>query len=79
MHAESLVRAENQPQQSNESVMMMDLIRDGNISDSYLTPSQTIENLPELDLEIHFTSNDPEVQKVEYKILFFVNINLQFF
>ncbi len=39
------------------------------ISDSYLTPSQTIENLPELDLETHFidpvTSNDPEVQKVE--------------
>jgi hypothetical protein len=30
MHAESLVRAENQPQQStNESVMMMDLTRDG--------------------------------------------------
>jgi hypothetical protein len=33
MHAESLVRAENQSQQSttniNESVMMMDLTRDG--------------------------------------------------
>ena len=36
MHAESLVRAENQPQQANattantnESVMMMDLTRDG--------------------------------------------------
>jgi hypothetical protein len=33
MHAESLVRAENQPQQTttnaNESVMMMDLTRDG--------------------------------------------------
>ena len=36
MHAESLVRAENQPQQAtttnaNESVTMMDLTRDGNI------------------------------------------------
>jgi hypothetical protein len=34
MHAESLVRAESQPQQptinhSNESMMMMDLTRDG--------------------------------------------------
>jgi hypothetical protein len=36
MHAESLVRAENQPQQTattitntNESVIMMDLTRDG--------------------------------------------------
>jgi hypothetical protein len=35
MHAESLVRAENQPQQttttthSNDSLMMMDLTRDG--------------------------------------------------
>jgi len=36
--------------------------------DSFLTTSQTIENLPELDLEAHYidsvTSNDPEVQKV---------------
>ena len=36
--------------------------------DSYLTTSQTIENLPELDLEAHYidpvTSNDPEVQKL---------------
>jgi hypothetical protein len=34
MHAESLVRAENQPQQTttnhgNDSIMMMDLTRDG--------------------------------------------------
>ncbi len=99
MHAESLVRAENQPQQStNESIMMMDLTRDGLfilylfiylfnffciILDSYLTTSQTIENLPELDLEAHYidpvTSNDPEVQKVEYKITFFFHINLRFF
>lgn len=40
MHAESLVRAENQPQQAvtttnaNESVTMMDLTRDGKFSDS---------------------------------------------
>jgi hypothetical protein len=38
------------------------------VLDSYLTTSQTIENLPELDLEAHYidsvTSNDPEVQKV---------------
>ncbi|CAF0898757.1 unnamed protein product [Rotaria sordida] len=69
MHAESLVRAENQPQQTiashvNDSMMMMDLTRD----DSYLATSQTIENLPELDLEAHYidpiTSNDPEVQKL---------------
>ncbi|CAF4596143.1 unnamed protein product [Rotaria sp. Silwood2] len=68
MHAESLARAENQPQQTitngHESVMMMDLTRD----DSYITTSQTIENLPELDLEAHYidsiTSNDPEVQKL---------------
>ncbi|CAM2715581.1 unnamed protein product [Rotaria socialis] len=68
MHAESLARAENQPQQTittgHESVMMMDLTRD----DSFLTTSQTIENLPELDLEAHYidpiTSNDPEVQKL---------------
>jgi hypothetical protein len=89
MHAESLVRAENQPQQNtttnaNESVMMMDLTRDGLFIcrsfyfyfsdsiflDSFLTTSQTIENLPELDLEAHYidpvTSNDPEVQKVEF-------------
>jgi hypothetical protein len=89
MHAESLVRAENQPQQNvttnaNESVMMMDLTRDGLFVyksfsfyfsnwiflDSFLTTSQTIENLPELDLEAHYidpvTSNDPEVQKVEF-------------
>jgi hypothetical protein len=89
MHAESLVRAENQPQQNvttnaNESVMMMDLTRDGLfvyksfyfyfsnwiVLDSFLTTSQTIENLPELDLEAHYidpvTSNDPEVQKVEF-------------
>ena len=91
MHAESLVRAENQPQQTttttnaNESVTMMDLTRDGKYiykssfflfdsrisssKDSYLITSQTIENLPELDLEAHYidpvTSNDPEVQKVE--------------
>ncbi|CAF4442180.1 unnamed protein product, partial [Adineta steineri] len=59
---------ENQPQQTatngNDSVMMMDLTRD----DSYITTSQTIENLPELDLEAHYidpiTSNDPEVQKL---------------
>jgi hypothetical protein len=35
MHAESLVRAENQPQQSTETVIMMDLTRDGNILISY--------------------------------------------
>lgn len=38
------------------------------ISESYLTTSQTIENLPVLDLEVHYidpiTSTDPEVQKV---------------
>jgi len=43
--------------------------------DSYLTTSQTIENLPELDLEAHYidpvTSHDPEIQKVELKINFF--------
>ncbi|CAF3563186.1 unnamed protein product [Rotaria sp. Silwood1] len=69
MYAESLVRAENQPQQTitnhvNDSMMMMDLTRD----DSYLATSQTIENLPELDLEAHYidpiTSNDPEIQKL---------------
>ncbi|CAF1348268.1 unnamed protein product [Adineta steineri] len=67
MHAESLVRAENLPQQTtinhvNESMMIMDL------TESYLTTSQTIENLPELDLEAHYidpmTSNDPEIQKL---------------
>ncbi len=99
MHAESLVRAENQPQPAtinpNESVtMMMDLTRDGLLNsywfisfysliqiDSYLTTSQTIENLPELDLEAHYidpvTSNDPEVQKVELKNKFF-NIIIRF-
>ncbi|CAF2721732.1 unnamed protein product [Rotaria sp. Silwood2] len=65
MYAESLVRAENQPQQTitnhiNDSMMMMDLTRDAT--------SQIIENLPELDLEAHYidpiTSNDPEVQKL---------------
>jgi hypothetical protein len=96
MHAESLVRAENQPQQStfnpnDSTTMMMDLTRDGLLNsyrftsfysfielDSYLTTSQTIENLPELDLEAHYidpvTSNDPEVQKVELKNKFFETI-----
>jgi hypothetical protein len=45
------------------------------ILDSYLTTSQTIENLPELDLEAHYidsvTSNDPEVQKVLFEKIFF--------
>jgi hypothetical protein len=42
MHAESLVRAENQPQQTatttnaNESTMMMDLTRDGLLISNYL-------------------------------------------
>ncbi|CAF4031598.1 unnamed protein product, partial [Rotaria sp. Silwood1] len=35
------------------------------VLDSYLATSQTIENLPELDLEAHYidpiTSNDPEI------------------
>ncbi|CAF3321283.1 unnamed protein product [Rotaria socialis] len=69
MYAESLVRAQNQPQQTitshiNDSMTMIDLTRD----DSYLTTSQAIENLPELDVEAHYidplTSNDPEVQKL---------------
>ncbi len=45
------------------------------ILDSYLTTSQTIENLPELDLEAHYidpvTSNDPEIQKVQSKLISF--------
>ncbi len=50
------------------------------ILDSYLTTSQTIENLPELDLEAHYidpiTSNDPEVQKVLfYNEVFYCKIN----
>jgi hypothetical protein len=43
------------------------------VLDSFLTTSQTIENLPELDLEAHYidpvTSNDPEVQKVSSNII----------
>ncbi|CAF2170302.1 unnamed protein product [Rotaria magnacalcarata] len=69
MYAESLVQAQNQPQPTitdhiNDSMTMMDLTRD----DSYLTRSQAIENLPELDVKAHYidpvTSNDPEVQKL---------------
>ncbi len=52
------------------------------ILDSYLTTSQTIENLPELDVEAHFidpvTSNDPEVQKVKLKNKFVLKLNLEF-
>ncbi|CAF3432975.1 unnamed protein product [Rotaria socialis] len=76
MYAESLVRAQNQPQQTitshtNDSMTMIDLTRD----DSYLATSQAIENLPELDVEAHYidplTSNDPEVQKVLSTIISF--------
>ena len=71
LQAESLVRAENRSQQnldsSQESVMMMDIPRD----DSFVSLVQTMENLPELDLEAHYidpmTANDPEVQKVRQK------------
>ncbi len=49
------------------------------ILDSYLTTSQTIENLPELDLEAHYidpiTSNDPEVQKVLFNKSFITYLN----
>ncbi|CAF1459040.1 unnamed protein product, partial [Adineta ricciae] len=69
LHAESLVRAENQPQQitlshTTDSLTMMDITRD----DFCLRTAQTMANLPELDLEAHYldpvTSNEPEVQKL---------------
>lgn len=55
-------------------MMMMDIARDG-FSTSFLNSSHVVQNLPELDLEVHYidpvASNDPEIQKVRRNIFEF--------
>lgn len=51
MHAESLVRAENQPQPAvvaggNDSAMMMDLTRDGTRANDLVSPAEVDASLP---------------------------------